>query len=89
MEETLQKEEIYRKLLELTGDEQRVQMDVPMDEHTTFRTGGPADVMAEPSCTEELAAMIEEQDGAELTCQFCDAVYNYTKEDLQQILDDM
>ncbi len=38
---------------------------------------------------EELAAMIEEQDGAELTCQFCDAVYNYTKEDLQQILDDM
>ena len=58
MEETLQKEEIYRKLLELTGDEQRVQMDVPMDEHTTFRTGGPADVMAEPSCTEELATMI-------------------------------
>ena len=38
---------------------------------------------------EELAAMIEEQDGAELTCQFCDAVYNYTKEDLQQILDEM
>ena len=38
---------------------------------------------------EELQAMIEEQDGAELTCQFCDAVYNYTKEDLQQILSDM
>ena len=38
---------------------------------------------------EELAAMIEEQDGAELTCQFCDAVYQYTKEDLQQLLADM
>lgn len=38
---------------------------------------------------EELTAMIEEQDGAELTCQFCDAVYQYSKEDLQQILDDM
>lgn len=35
---------------------------------------------------EELSAMIEEQDGAELTCQFCDAVYNYSKEDLQQLL---
>ena len=38
---------------------------------------------------EELQAMIEEQDGAELTCQFCDAVYQYSKEDLQQILADM
>ena len=38
---------------------------------------------------EELAAMIEEQDGAELTCQFCDEVYQYSKEDLQQILADM
>lgn len=38
---------------------------------------------------EELATMIEEQDGAELTCQFCDAVYNYSKEDLQQLLADM
>ena len=38
---------------------------------------------------EELAAMIEEQDGAELTCQFCDAVYQYSKEDLQQLLADM
>ena len=38
---------------------------------------------------EELSAMIEEQDGAELTCQFCDVVYQYSKEDLQQILNDM
>lgn len=38
---------------------------------------------------EEMRAMIEEQDGAELTCQFCDAVYQYSKEELQRILDDM
>lgn len=38
---------------------------------------------------DELAAMIEEQDGAELTCQFCDVVYHYTKEELQQLLADM
>ena len=38
---------------------------------------------------EELAAMIEEQDGAELTCQFCDAVYQYAIEDLQQLLAEM
>lgn len=38
---------------------------------------------------EEMQAMIEEQDGAELTCQFCDAVYQYSKEDLQRILADM
>ncbi len=38
---------------------------------------------------EELSAMIDEQDGAELTCQFCDVVYQYSKEDLQQILNDM
>ena len=38
---------------------------------------------------EELSAMIEEQDGAELTCQFCDVIYQYSKEDLQQILSDM
>lgn len=38
---------------------------------------------------EELSAMIEEQDGAELTCQFCDAVYQYTKDDLRKLLEDM
>lgn len=34
----------------------------------------------------ELENMIEEQGGAELTCQFCDAVYLFTKEDLQELL---
>lgn len=64
MEDILNKQEIYRELIALTAED-RVQMDVPMKEFTTFRTGGPADVMVEPSCTAELAAiirMLKEQD---------------------------
>ena len=38
---------------------------------------------------EELQAMIDEQGSAELTCQFCDAVYQFEKEDLEQLLADM
>lgn len=35
---------------------------------------------------EEMEAMIEEQGGAELTCQFCDKVYSFTKQELQALL---
>ena len=35
---------------------------------------------------EELASLIEDQGSAELTCQFCDAVYNYTQEELEALL---
>lgn len=35
---------------------------------------------------EELRAMIDEQKSAELTCQFCDAVYKYSEEDLEELL---
>ena len=38
---------------------------------------------------EELSSLLEEQGQAELTCQFCDAVYHYTKEDLEQLLQEM
>jgi len=38
---------------------------------------------------EELVSLIEEQGEADLTCQFCDAVYHYTKEDLEAILSQM
>ena len=34
----------------------------------------------------EMEALIEEQGEAELTCQFCDAVYHYSKEELEAIL---
>lgn len=37
----------------------------------------------------ELTALMEEDGQVELTCQFCDAVYTYSKEDLRQILDGM
>lgn len=35
---------------------------------------------------EELTSLIEEQGSAELTCQFCDKVYRYSREDLEQLL---
>ena len=35
---------------------------------------------------EELRALIDEQGKAELTCQFCDAVYSYSKEELETLL---
>ena len=37
---------------------------------------------------EELTALIEEQNGAELTCQFCDKVYRYTGEELRELLEE-
>lgn len=37
---------------------------------------------------EELQKLIEEQHGAELTCQFCDQVYRFTGEELQNLLDE-
>ena len=38
---------------------------------------------------EELESLIREQGQADLTCQFCDAVYHYTKDDLEAVLNDM
>ena len=37
----------------------------------------------------EMESLIEEQGEAELTCQFCDAVYHYSKEELEAILAQM
>lgn len=34
----------------------------------------------------ELRELIEEQGGAEITCQFCDRVYTFTKEELEELL---
>ena len=38
---------------------------------------------------EELRALIDEQGKAELTCQFCDRVYDYSREDLENLLAQM
>lgn len=38
---------------------------------------------------EEMRALIDEQKGAELTCQFCDAIYNFTEEELEELLANM
>ena len=38
---------------------------------------------------EELESLIQEQGEAELTCQFCDEVYHYTREELEALLADM
>ena len=37
----------------------------------------------------ELSSLIEEQGQAELTCQFCDRVYHYSKEELEELLANM
>lgn len=38
--------------------------------------------------TDELASLIEEQGGAELTCQFCDKVYRFSADDLQRLIEE-
>ena len=35
---------------------------------------------------DELRSLIEEQGKAELTCQFCDAVYEFSQEELEGLL---
>ncbi len=47
--------EEIRGILILSG---RVHMDVPLSRYTSFRIGGPADVLAEPSNLEELTALL-------------------------------
>ncbi|MDE7170411.1 MAG: Hsp33 family molecular chaperone HslO, partial [Oscillospiraceae bacterium] len=37
---------------------------------------------------DELASLMKEQGGAELTCQFCDKVYRFDQGDLQALLDE-
>ena len=37
----------------------------------------------------DLSELIRDQGKAELTCQFCDKVYHYSKEELEEILKNM
>ena len=38
---------------------------------------------------EELDKLIREQDGAELTCQFCDRVYRYSGDQLRALREEL
>ena len=38
---------------------------------------------------DELQSLLEEQGGCELTCQFCDRVYRFSREDLEALLAEM
>lgn len=38
---------------------------------------------------EELSSLIQEQGQADLTCQFCDKIYHYSKEQLEELLAEM
>ncbi|MDD7408172.1 MAG: UDP-N-acetylmuramate dehydrogenase [Anaerovoracaceae bacterium] len=51
------KEELYRKLLQLAGSGGSVRMDAPMKEYTTFRVGGPADLLVEPGDVNSLVTI--------------------------------
>lgn len=39
--------------------------------------------------TEELRELIDEQGSADMTCQFCDEIYHFSKEELEEIYRDM
>ena len=39
--------------------------------------------------TQEMKNLIEEQGQAEMTCQFCDRVYRFNQEELEEILKQM
>jgi UDP-N-acetylmuramate dehydrogenase len=51
----MQTERTYQALLSAIGDPKRVLRDEPMDRHTSFRIGGPADVMVFAGSADEIA----------------------------------
>ena len=51
------KAEIIREIERIVGKD-RVRRDEPLSEHTTFKTGGPAEVFAIPGSTEALTGLI-------------------------------
>jgi UDP-N-acetylmuramate dehydrogenase len=54
----LNKEHIAEKIRELVG-EQKFKIDEPMKLHTSFKVGGPADILVTPTNTEELGKVIQ------------------------------
>ena len=43
-------------------------MDEPMAKHTSFRIGGPAEVMLFPKCAEELAFALKQSKKLDIPC---------------------
>ncbi|MBR5228267.1 MAG: UDP-N-acetylmuramate dehydrogenase [Firmicutes bacterium] len=50
---------IYKKVLSILGDENRIKTGEPLSAHTTFRVGGPADLMVMPATKEEIIKLID------------------------------
>ncbi|MGI6174824.1 MAG: UDP-N-acetylmuramate dehydrogenase [Christensenellales bacterium] len=61
------KQELIRRLTEVVAP-QRILADEPMAKHTTFRIGGPADVMVLPCGEAELRAVLEAVEICGLPC---------------------
>ncbi len=50
---------LYNEILNIIGDKNRVLKEVPLSEHTTFKIGGPADIMVFPKSADELRRLTE------------------------------
>ena len=50
---------IYNKVLDIIGDENRIKRDELLKAHTTFRIGGPADLMVMPASADEIVKLTD------------------------------
>ena len=83
MEEGMDGEELLRKVLGEFDLETLERHPVEYKCYCSRRRVAQALVSMGP---EELRSLIEEQGRAELTCQFCDAVYEFSREELEGLL---
>ena len=51
-------EKIYNEIAELVEDRARIVRNADMSEYTTFRIGGPADLLVRPASEAELAGIL-------------------------------
>lgn len=58
MKQNEYRENVYREIEGIPGDPARVLRNAPLKEYTTFRVGGPADMLVCPADEGELAALI-------------------------------
>lgn len=57
----MNKEHIYKSLLDILGEKNRenIKLDEPMKKHISFRVGGPADILVKPSTEEQIKDIIK------------------------------